>query len=32
MTVARVVVDAIKEQFARYGIPVVVQTDGTPSS
>ena len=29
-TVATVVVDAIKEQFARYGIPVVVQTDGGP--
>ena len=29
-TIATAVVDAIKEQFARYGIPVVVQTDGGP--
>eukprot|EP00731_Ephydatia_muelleri_P009993 Em0005g579a len=29
-TIAIVVVDAIKEQFSRYGIPVTVQTDGGP--
>eukprot|EP00731_Ephydatia_muelleri_P031746 Em0023g253a len=28
--IAIVVVDAIKEQFSRYGIPVTVQTDGGP--